>query len=123
MGRPAAHTDPFRAIADPTRRRMLELLLSGEQPVSALAQPFEATLPAISQHLKVLKEAHLVTERKAGRQRLYRLNPEPLAEVARWMSLYERFWVQKLGALGDFLEEQARVEATPSSPPPKRSVP
>lgn len=105
MSRPAASADIFQAIADPTRRAILDRLRDGEQPVKHLAEPFEMTLPAISQHLQVLCEAGLVTQRRAGRQRLYRLNPEPLKQVADWVTHYEQFWQEKLEALGEYLEE------------------
>ncbi|GAA6619597.1 ArsR/SmtB family transcription factor [Scytonema sp. NUACC26] len=106
MSRPAASADVFAAIADPTRRAILDRLLTGEQPVKQLAEPFAMSLPAISQHLQVLCDAGLVQMRKAGRQRLYRLNPEPLRQVSNWIADYEQFWQQKLDALGNYLEEE-----------------
>src|SRR5215470_4578047 len=105
MVRPSANDDVFRAIADPTRRGILDILADGEQPVMALAESFDLTLPAISQHLKILKEAGLVAQEQIGRQRFYEINPEPLREVADWMSHYERFWKRKLKSLGDNLEK------------------
>jgi DNA-binding transcriptional ArsR family regulator len=105
MSRPAASADVFVAIADPTRRALLDLLRSGEQPVKELAQPFAMSLPAISQHLQILCEAGLVQMRKAGRQRFYRLNPEPLKQISEWIARYEQFWQEKLDALGNYLEE------------------
>lgn len=105
MSRPAASADIFQAIADPTRRALLDRLKDGEQPVKQLASAFEMTLPAISQHLQVLSEAGLVQMRKVGRQRLYRLNPAPLKEVSDWVTDYEQFWQEKLDALGSYLEE------------------
>ena len=105
MSRPAASADVFVAIADPTRRALLDLLRSGEQPVKELAQPFAMSLPAISQHLQILCEAGLVQMRKAGRQRFYRLNPEPLKQISEWIAQYEQFWQEKLDALGNYLEE------------------
>lgn len=105
MSRPAASADIFVAIADPTRRALLDRLRDGEQAVKQLAEPFEMSMPAISQHLQVLCEAGLVEVRKVGRQRLYRLNPEPLKEVSEWVNPYEQFWQEKLDALGKYLEE------------------
>ncbi|MBW4632917.1 MAG: metalloregulator ArsR/SmtB family transcription factor [Iphinoe sp. HA4291-MV1] len=105
MSRLAASTDVFAAIADPTRRAILDQLRAGEQPVKQLAEPFAMSLPAISQHLQVLCEVGLVQMRKAGRQRLYRLNPEPLKQVSDWIAHYEQFWQEKLDALGNYLEE------------------
>jgi DNA-binding transcriptional ArsR family regulator len=105
MSRPAASADIFQAIADSTRRAILDRLRDGEQPVKQLAEPFNMSMPAISQHLQVLCEAGLVQVRKEGRQRLYRLNPEPLKEVSEWVNPYEQFWQEKLDALGKYLEE------------------
>jgi DNA-binding transcriptional ArsR family regulator len=93
-------------LPDPTSKSVsYQLLRDGEQPVKQLAEPFEMSLPAISQHLHILCEAGLVTQRKVGRQRLYRLNPEPLKEVSDWVNPYEQFWQKKLDALGEYLEE------------------
>ena len=96
--------DVYGAIADPTRRAILDILRDGEQPVKQLAEPFAMSLPAISQHLQVLCEVDLVKMRKSGRQRLYRLNPEPLKKVSEWITNYEQFWEDKLNALGKYLE-------------------
>jgi DNA-binding transcriptional ArsR family regulator len=110
MSRPLASADVFVAIADPTRRSLLDRLRTGEQPVKQLAEPFAMSLPAISQHLQVLCEAGLVSMRKSGRQRLYRLNPEALKQVSDWVSHYEEFWQDKLVALGNYLEEDSCSE-------------
>jgi len=99
-------TNVFNAIADPTRRALIDLLGDREQPVSSLCEKFEMTQPAISQHLRVLRTAGLVDERRSGRQRIYRLNPEPLKEVSDWVNKYEHFWQKKLEALGQFLENE-----------------
>jgi DNA-binding transcriptional ArsR family regulator len=96
----------FQAIADPTRRRILELLAESERPVKELAEPFRMSQPAISQHLKVLREAGLVSDRREGRHHHYRLNPEPLRDVADWVARYQRFWQRRLGALERYLEEE-----------------
>jgi DNA-binding transcriptional ArsR family regulator len=105
MSRPAGSADVFNAIADPTRRAILDLLRQGELPVKQIAQPFPMSLPAISQHLSVLCEVGLVIQRKEGRQRLYRLNPEPLRQVSNWVNHYEQFWQEKLDVLGNYLED------------------
>ena len=107
MSRSTASADVFAAIADPTRRAILDQLRHGEQPVKQLAEPFAMSLPAISQHLQVLCEVGLVQMRKAGRQRLYRLNPEPLKQISDWIAHYEEFWQEKLDALGNYLEENS----------------
>ena len=82
--------DVFRAVADPTRRRILDLLSEGERPVNSLAQPFGMTRPAISQHLRVLREAGLVSERRMGRKRCYRLRAERLREIDQWVQNHPR---------------------------------
>lgn len=97
--------DIFYAIADPTRRAILDRLRDGEQPVKQLAEPFAMSLPAISQHLQILCEVGLVTQRRLGRQRIYQLNPEPLQQVKNWVSHYEHFWQAKLDNLDEYLEE------------------
>lgn len=107
MSRHLATCDIFTAIADPTRRDILYRLRDGEMPVTALAESFTMTLSAVSQQLRVLREAGLVTVRKVGRERLYRLNPEPLRTVAEWVRFYEPFWNEKMDALGIYLEENA----------------
>ena len=107
MSRTTASADIFQAIADPTRRAILDQLQQGEQPVKQLAEPFAISLPAISQHLHVLCDVGLVTQQRNGRQRIYRLNPTPLKQVSDWVSQYEQFWKTKLDALGEYLEEQS----------------
>ena len=106
MSRHDAATDVFTAIADPTRRTILRQLGSGELPVMALAEQFDVSLSAISQHIRILREAGLVTVRKAGRERVYRLNPAALKPVADWIAFYEPFWNDKLAALETYLAEQ-----------------
>lgn len=95
----------FSAIAAPARRAMLARLAQREMPMGELAETFEMSLPAVSQHLAVLKDAGLVASRKDGRHRIYRLNPEPLKAVADWVQTYEVFWIGKLAALGEYLEK------------------
>jgi DNA-binding transcriptional ArsR family regulator len=92
--------DVFRAVSDPTRRRMLELLGRGERSAAELAEPFDMTQPAVSQHLKVLRDARLVRVRKDGRSRIYALEPQPLREVFDWAQYFEGFWKKRLSALG-----------------------
>ncbi len=104
MSRRAATTDVFTAIADPTRRGLLDLLGQGEQTVQGLAGRFDMTLSAVSQHLRMLREVGLVSVRRAGRERHYRLNPGPLKKVADWIAFYERFWQDRLDALGEHLK-------------------
>ena len=97
----------FRAISDPTRRGILDALsATDEESVMELTKEFDMTLPAVSQHLKVLREAGLVTGRREGRKILYRLNHAPLQDVARWIGTYERFWKTKLNALDAHLRRR-----------------
>jgi DNA-binding transcriptional ArsR family regulator len=88
MSRPNNGSDVFRAIADPNRRRMLDLLRTSERSVGELAKPFRMSMPAVSQHLKVLRNAGLVRERRVGRQRIYRVQPARLREVLTWAKRY-----------------------------------
>jgi DNA-binding transcriptional ArsR family regulator len=88
--------EPAAAIADPIRRRVLELVRDEELPAGRLAAEFAVSRPAVSRHLRVLREAGLVRERKAGRLRLYRADPAPLAELRTWL---ERYWDDRLDAL------------------------
>ena len=92
------------AIADPIRRRVLELVRDAEVPAGELAAHFDVSRPAVSRHLRVLREAGLVRERRAGRLRLYRADPEPLAELRDWL---ERYWDERLDALKALAEESA----------------
>lgn len=100
MGRVAASQDPFRAIADPHRRQMLDAMLErGECSVGELTDLLGISQPAVSQHLQVLKLAGLVDERPDGRRRLYRAQARELESVAAWVARYEAFWRRRLGAL------------------------
>jgi DNA-binding transcriptional ArsR family regulator len=96
--------DVFQAIAHPSRRKLLDALRIGELPVRTLADRFESSRPATSQHLRVLLDAGLVGERRLGRENLYHLIPEPLAEVEDWVGTYEQFWSAKLRALRTVLD-------------------
>jgi DNA-binding transcriptional ArsR family regulator len=97
--------DAFLALADPTRRRIVESLADGESPFGDLADQFEMSRPAVSQHLKVLREAGLVAVRKDAQRRIYRLNPEGLGELDRWLDQVKRFWGPRLDDLERALEE------------------
>jgi DNA-binding transcriptional ArsR family regulator len=98
--------DVFRAIADPTRRAILDRLRAGPAPVNALAADFQQSRPAISKHLGVLRQARLVSEQRAGRERLYQLEPRPLQQVAGWIEGYRSFWQVSLENLKRYLEEK-----------------
>ena len=99
-----AQVDVFHAIADPTRRGLLDLIAEREQPVKTLAKAFAMSRPAISQHLRILKQAGLVVEHRVGREHLYRLQAIPLHEVSNWVQHYEHFWRERLQLLGEHLD-------------------
>ncbi len=94
----------FHAVADSNRRRMLDLLAKGETPAQELAGQFDISFAAVSQHLKVLHEAGLVSRRAVGRQRIYRLEPDRLRVLDQWTARYRRFWQQRLDRLGKYLD-------------------
>lgn len=97
-------TDHFAAIADPTRRAIISLLAERELTINDIATAFEISRPAISKHLRVLREAGLVVEEKRGREHIQHFNGAALQPVANWVKTYEVFWDRKLAAL------KARVE-------------
>lgn len=103
MGTSAKH-DVFQAIAAPTRRQILKLLAEQEMSVTRIAAHFPMSRTAVSKHLRVLSEAGLVTERKEGREKRYRLRSEPLLELREWLSYFERFWEDRLARLKDMVE-------------------
>ena len=104
MSRARAHADVFHAVADPTRRAILDRLRSGGAAVTELAAGFDMTRPAVSKHLRVLREAKLVREERAGRQRVYELTPAPLRNVSQWIESYRSFWPANLMSLKRHLE-------------------
>jgi DNA-binding transcriptional ArsR family regulator len=95
----------YAALAEPSRRRILDLLRGGERSVSELVARIELSQPGVSKHLRVLREAGLVEVRSEGRQRWYRLRAKPLAEVDRWLAPYRAHWSGRLDALERHLEE------------------
>jgi len=104
----------FRALSDPTRRAVLDLLRHGSQPAGQIAGAFAVSRPAISKHLRLLRRAHLVEERRVGRHRLYRLNPAPLKSVDSWLNEYRMFWQTSLTSLKSFVEtEHAKEHSWP----------
>ena len=108
-------TKTFAALADPTRRAMLERLSRGPMPVTALAEPFQVSLPAISKQLRVLERAGLVVQEKDGRIRLCHLQAGPMRDAAHWMEQYRRFWDGQLESLASYLEEPAQEEHPPGT--------
>jgi DNA-binding transcriptional ArsR family regulator len=108
----SASADTFRAISDPTRRAILDRLSAGEAAAGQLGDAFEMSQPAVSQHLRILRDAGLVRQRRVGRRRLYRIEPQPLREVYDWVIHYERFWAARLDALGALLDRQSKEPTT-----------
>ena len=106
MSRALAHADVFRAISDPTRRALLDRLRGGPAPVNVLAAEFSQSRPAISKHLRVLRQAQLVQETRAGRERLYELDPTRLQKVVAWIEGYRAFWQTSLTSLKRHLESR-----------------
>src|SRR3972149_2958038 len=103
----------FAALADPTRRSILESLASGQSTVQKLAEPFDMTLPAVSKHLKVLERAGLIERGRRARWRPCRLSPQPLREVTEWLDHYRRFWEESFERLDAYVAElQAEGEKT-----------
>jgi DNA-binding transcriptional ArsR family regulator len=100
----------FSALADPTRRAVLDLLRKGSQPAGQIARAFPVSRPAISKHLRLLRKAHLVEQRREGRLRVYRLNPEPLRTVDHWLEHYRAFWQTSLNNLKAFVEAEYAKE-------------
>ncbi len=103
----ATSVDPaiYRAIADPARRTILDLLLAGERAVLEMLEHFEFSQPALSKHLRVLRDVGLVAVRRVGREQRYSLRAEGLQGVHAWVQHYERFWSDSLDRLGDVLSE------------------
>jgi DNA-binding transcriptional ArsR family regulator len=111
----------FAALADPTRRALVMRL--AQQPdlsVSALAEPFPVSLPAIMKHLDVLADAGLVARSKTGRTVACRLNAAPMQDAVEWLNRYEKFWTERLANLAAFLEEE---ESWSAKQPPSRASP
>ncbi|QIS13775.1 ArsR/SmtB family transcription factor [Nocardia arthritidis] len=109
----------FGALANPTRREILDLLLDGEQSVQDIAERFDMARPSVSEHLKVLRDCGLVGEEKRGRHRFYRVEPQPLHDLQSWLAPFERFWRSRMRALGtvlDTMPDDPADSAAPRSP-------
>lgn len=89
----------LEALADPTRRRIVELLAERDRDAGELASHFDVSRPAVSRHLRVLRECALVQSRSVAQRRVYSLDPEPLEEIDAWLSKYRAFWANRLDAL------------------------
>jgi len=116
---PAAQDAAFSALADPTRRAVLDLLRAGTRPAGDIARAFTVSRPAISKHLSILRRAHLVEERREGRHRMYHLNPEPLKAVDSWLNQYRQFWSASLNNLKAFVEAEYEKETRATQSPKK----
>lgn len=95
----------FAVLAEPRRREILDLLRDGERPVGDLVDQLDLSQPAVSKHLRVLRDAGLVEVRPDAQRRIYRLRPEPLAELDAWLAPYRRLWARSLDKLDQHLEE------------------
>jgi DNA-binding transcriptional ArsR family regulator len=102
----------FAALADPTRRRIVELLAEGERSAGELAAQFDTSRPGVSRHLRVLREHGLVRAREDGARRLYSLDPAPLAELDDWLARYRGFWDNRLDALDTELARRRKHRTT-----------
>jgi len=104
MRRAQATSDVYHAIADPTRRAILDKLRTAPAAVNAILADFPQSRPAISRHLRILREARIVAEQRVGRERIYRIQPEQLRQVAMWIEGYRSFWQSSLENLKNHLE-------------------
>lgn len=102
----------FAALADPTRRRILDHLAKGDRCVTDLARPYSMSLPAVSKHLRVLERAGLVRRRRRGRVHELKLEATPMKEASRWIEHYRRFWEGSLDALANYLENTQQTPIT-----------
>lgn len=105
MARAATTSDVFNAIAEPQRRDILALLRAGEQPATQVAQELGLTQPGTSKHLRVLREVGLVSDRRVGKSRLYRLDARGLKPVHEWAGSFEQFWSESFDRLDTYVQE------------------
>ena len=105
MARTPTTFDPFNAVAEPKRRKVLEVLGTGELSVNQIVEKLGWNQPMVSKHLGVLKEVGLVSERRVGRQRMYRVHAERLKPIYDWVAPFERYWSESYDRLDEILEE------------------
>ena len=105
MARAATTTDAFNAVAEPRRREILDLLVDGELSVNEIVERLGMSQPQVSKHLRVLREVGLADVREQGRQRVYRLNGQPLKSIHDWVTAYEEAWSDRFEALDVVLDE------------------
>ena len=110
MARAATTTDAFNAVAEPRRRQILDVLAGGERSVNDIVAELDLGQPQVSKHLRVLRAVGLVDVRDEGRQRIYRLNGDPLKPIHDWVKSYELSWTQRFDRLDVVLEELKRKE-------------
>lgn len=106
MMQPAVKYDVFQAIADPTRRHILQLLALRNKPISLIAENFAISRTAVVKHLSILEQAELVSAQKKGREKIYTLHVEKLKELEDWLQYFDLFWDNKLAQLQNMVEEQ-----------------
>jgi DNA-binding transcriptional ArsR family regulator len=104
----------FAALADPTRRRILESLSQQQRRVKELAEPFAMSLPAVSKHLRVLENAGLLKRRRLGREHHIEIQPAPMRNAMQWIEQYRKFWEGSLDALADYLEKTEELSKPPT---------
>jgi DNA-binding transcriptional ArsR family regulator len=105
MARAATTTDAFNAVAEPRRREILDVLADGERPVNDLVELLGLAQPQVSKHLRVLREVGLVDVRDCGRQRMYRLNGQPLKPIHDWVKSFAQTWNERFDAMEELLDE------------------
>ena len=110
MARTPTTHDPFNAIAEPKRRQLLQALGTNELSVNELVERLGWNQPMVSKHLGVLKQVGLVSERRVGRQRLYRVNAERLKPIFDWVSPFEQYWIDRFDRLDDVLQNMQKKE-------------
>jgi len=110
------YADTFTALAEPNRRRIVELLRDGPRPVGDIARRLHLRQPQASKHLKVLSEAGLVAVRPAANQRIYQLQPKPFEELDSWVETFRRAWEERLDKLDDYLKELKAAQPPDDAP-------
>jgi DNA-binding transcriptional ArsR family regulator len=110
MARTPTTHDPFNAVAEPKRRQVLELLGARELSVNEIVEKLGWTQPMVSKHLRVLKQVGLVSERRVGRQRMYRVNAERLKPIFDWVTPFERYWSETFDRLDEVLQDIQKKE-------------
>jgi len=111
MARAATTADAFNAVAEPRRREILDLLMTGERPVNDVVEALGLAQPQVSKHLRVLREVGMVTAREDGRQRLYRVNGHALKPIHDWVERYAALWEERFELIDDVLEHLEQEEA------------